>query len=314
MHRKQNIMRQSALATMCTASLLAISLSPAVAERGTYGELRGSIIEQVPYSSASINLGLDHMTTGTTTGTVATGFFGSVAIPFSNISRKADWNRVSAKGISFSKDQCFTPNCNLRLAGLEGLTDNKKKSFFELMQQINKGANTAIKYSSDSAIYNKPDYWASANETIGRGQGDCEDFAILKHAMLVKAGVPGKSLSLVILKDTKRKLYHAVLAVSTNKGHFILDNVFDRVYLDRDMPQYQAMFSFSLNKSWLHGEPELPYRNKPLEVALNTIVPGESFATVNDLSSQNTTIFDDIRPAIIRYSERWKFKIKHKQL
>lgn len=298
------------MATICTVSLLATSATSTFAAKGTYGELRGSIIEQVPYSTTSTNLDLDHMITGT----VATGFFGSAAIPFSNLPSEADWNRVNAKGITFSKDQCSTPNCKLRLAGLEGLTGSKNRSFSALIQQINKGVNTAIKYSNDSVVYNVPDYWASANETISRGQGDCEDFAILKHAMLVKAGVPANSLSLVVLKDTKRKLFHAVLAASTNKGHFILDNVVNRVYLDRDMPQYQAMFSFSLNRSWLHGVPEMPYDKKPVEIALNTIVPGESFATVDDLTSQNSAIFDDLRPAISQYSERWKFKIKHKQL
>ena len=310
MLRKPNTMRQSALATICTASLLATSAAPAFAAKGTYGALRGSIIEQVPYSTTSIILGLDHMTTGT----VATGFFGSATIPFSNISSKADWSRVNAKGITFNKDQCFTPNCNLRLAGLEGLTDNKNKSFLALIQQINKGVNTAIKYSSDSAIYNKPDYWASANETISRGQGDCEDFAILKHAMLVKAGVPEKSLSLVVLKDTKRKLFHAVLAVSTNKGHFILDNVINRVYLDQDMPQYQAMFSFSLDKSWLHGQPENLSRQRPVEIALNMIAPGESFATESDLLAQDFMFAEGLRPAITQYSERWEIRIKHKLL
>ncbi|MDN3721852.1 transglutaminase-like cysteine peptidase [Roseibium salinum] len=139
-------------------------------------------------------------------------------------------------------------------------------------KKANRVVNQNIRYREDQVTYKRLDYWATADETVRNGAGDCEDFAILKYALLLEAGVPASSMSLVVLKDLKRDLFHAVLAVSTNKGHFILDNVASRVYLDKEVPHYRPMFSFSTDRSWIHG---LPTDAAPQRVSsLAQIAPG----------------------------------------
>lgn len=88
------------------------------------------------------------------------------------------------------------------------------------------------RYASDKHTYNKVDYWASRNEFIKRGIGDCEDFAIAKYFTLLDLGVPAHKLSLVVTK--LRGTNHLVLAYSTNKKVYFLDNVTNKISSNRN--------------------------------------------------------------------------------
>lgn len=233
------------------------------------------------------------------TGSVNSGFFRTSAISFANLSAQKDWNRVRSANFQTESKNCTASPCNQRLAKLSG-TVNKidSASFFEKLQAVNSSVNLSIKYAPDSNIYSKKDHWASANQTIETGFGDCEDFAILKHAMLIKAGVPASSMSLIVLKDTDRNLYHAVLAVSTNKGHLILDNVAKHVYRDTSISHYQPLFSFSDDRSWIHGVAEKSSNNLMAQgiVPFDAVAPGESTFDVASLGDIELSWTENLRP------------------
>ncbi|MGI9355700.1 MAG: transglutaminase-like cysteine peptidase, partial [Rhizobiaceae bacterium] len=142
-------------------------------------------------------------------------------------------------------------------------------------------------YRPDKDGYRSFDHWAAPSETIRQGFGDCEDYAILKMALLTEAGVPSGSMSLVVLKDVRRNLYHAVLAVHTTKGAFILDNNQKRVLADEQLPSYLPLYSFSQKRSWIHGwkrsqKTKLAQLNS---LDLSKIQPGESIS-VRPISGQ----------------------------
>ncbi|WP_428672116.1 transglutaminase-like cysteine peptidase [Roseibium sp.] len=185
-------------------------------------------------------------------------FFGSTAIPFANIANAKDWDRVRHRKIeALEAVTCSSADCKARYAVLASYSrPDSGNSFFQKLDTVNRIVNRNIRYQEDQATYQRLDYWASPDEIARSGVGDCEDFAILKYAMLLEAGVPESSMSLVVLKDMQRNLFHAVLAVSTNKGHFILDNTVNRVYRDREIAHYRPMFSFSTDRSWIHGTPK----------------------------------------------------------
>ena len=167
------------------------------------------------------------------------------------------------------------------------------------MDIANRTANTLIAYQSDRATYASVDHWASAKETIQRGAGDCEDFAILKLTLLRAMGVPDKSLSIIILRDNSRNLYHSVLGVSTNQGHLILDNVRGQVFRDTQVSNYQPLYSLSGSRSWIHGTKagKSPLTAK-LQVPLDNVAPGES-AAAPVLSIATTPLdFSDLRPSV----------------
>ena len=64
-----------------------------------------------------------------------------------------------------------------------------------------------------------PDRWDLAED----GQGDCEDFQLLKRTLLAEDGLPRRALRMTVVIDEQDE-GHAVLMVRTDRGDFILDN------------------------------------------------------------------------------------------
>ncbi len=236
----------------------------------------------------------------------SSGLFGSVSIPFANISTAGQWKRASGKiGKQFKMDCGSSSHCKLRKAAISKmLKRGTKMSFFQKLNLVNAGANRLIGYQPDVKTYNSRDYWALPSESVRQGLGDCEDYVILKMAMLKSLNVPSKAMSLVVLKDTDRNLYHAVLAVSTNKGTFILDNVQKWVVLDKQLPHYLPLYSFSGKRSWVHGwkksqKTKLAQANG---LDFSNILPGESFARIplgmEDISGSDLV---NLRPTMTQF-------------
>ena len=213
------------------------------------------------------------------TGSINSSFFETSAIPFANLTTQNNWDRVRKTVFDERRPSCIEGACGQRFQELSNtIAGIEARPFYEKLEAVNRAVNLVIKYTPDSQLYVKDDHWATANQTIETGLGDCEDIAILKHSMLLKAGIPASSMSLVVLKDTSRNLYHAVLAVSTNSGHLILDNVSNDIYRDTSVDHYQPLYSFSDDRSWIHGVDEKSngvFLAKTA-VSLGSIAPGES--------------------------------------
>jgi len=212
------------------------------------------------------------------------GLFGSVGIPFSGSGMAGKWKRVRGQIGAEKTFLCGGSPCNQATTSALGVfLANRSGSFLEKLERANSLANSVITYQSDRSVYGELDYWAAPAESLARQRGDCEDYAILKLALLEAIGIPTSSMSVVILKDTKRDLYHAVLAVSTNKGNFILDNVRNNVVFDHQIRHYMPLVSFSENRSWIHGwkkhSPYLAGKGNPLA---ENILPGLAFRDCPD--------------------------------
>lgn len=213
------------------------------------------------------------------TGSINSSFFETSAIPFANLTTQNNWDRVRNTAFDDLRPSCTVGACGRRFRELSStIARVESQPFYVKIQAVNSAVNAAIKYTPDSQIYVKQDHWATANQTIETGLGDCEDIAILKHAMLLKAGIPASSMSLVVVKDTSRNLYHAVLAMSTNGGHLILDNVSNNIYRDTSVDHYQPLYSFSDDRSWIHGVDENSSNTILAQTAhsLGSVAPGES--------------------------------------
>lgn len=121
------------------------------------------------------------------------------------------------------------------------------------VEAVNRWVNTRIAFGDDREIYGKADYWASAAETLRRGVGDCEDFAIAKMELLSALGISRDKMRLVVARDLVRNADHAVLVVALAGRSVMLDNVTDRL-LDARLPNdYRPIMSFSQNAKWVHG-------------------------------------------------------------
>jgi predicted transglutaminase-like cysteine proteinase len=99
------------------------------------------------------------------------------------------------------------------------------KSWTDLVR-INKLVNDTIKPLTDLDHWGVAEHWDYPSD----GYGDCEDYALLKRQMLVRAGWPRSALLMTVVRDKKNE-GHAVLTVKTDKGEFILDNQNESIVL-----------------------------------------------------------------------------------
>ena len=54
----------------------------------------------------------------------------------------------------------------------------------ERLEAVNRYVNGRVRFVDDSRQYGRADVWAAASDTLRRGRGDCEDYAIAKLQML----------------------------------------------------------------------------------------------------------------------------------
>ena len=92
---------------------------------------------------------------------------------------------------------------------------------YSIAERINSNVNASVTYKTDLEQYSKPEFWVEAGRF-----GDCEDYALLKRALLKEQGFDAEKIHLatcwinVKADDTG----HCVLIVETDNGQFILDN------------------------------------------------------------------------------------------
>lgn len=108
------------------------------------------------------------------------------------------------------------------------------------LDEVNRYVNRAIEPETDFELYGVSEYW-----TLPRRKGDCEDYALLKRAYLMKRGWPSSSLLLTVVRDEKGE-GHAVLTARTMQGDYILDNKVEEVRLWSATP-----YAFVMRQSYL---------------------------------------------------------------
>jgi predicted transglutaminase-like cysteine proteinase len=89
---------------------------------------------------------------------------------------------------------------------------------------LNRAIDIAISSRDDEVQWGVPDHWSAPFETLSSMAGDCEDFAILKYAALLIAGLPKDSVKIIVWRSRLSAEDHAVVAVWVDSEWMILDN------------------------------------------------------------------------------------------
>jgi predicted transglutaminase-like cysteine proteinase len=110
---------------------------------------------------------------------------------------------------------------------------------------LNRAVDLAISPLSDEIQWGVADHWSHPLETLQSNAGDCEDYAIVKYAALLAAGVAKDALKLVVLRNRLPDEDHAVLAVLVEGEWLILDN--RTLTLVRDVDVRRAVPKFVLD-------------------------------------------------------------------
>lgn len=166
--------------------------------------------------------------------------FNSVALSIGRSPLDARWHQVSGAGVG--------GNAGAFAASLRGA------DLFARLEAVNSYVNARVRFVDDRVQFGVADRWQVPSDTLSRGRGDCEDFALAKRAMLRAAGVPDRDLYLVVLKDLSRRADHAVLVVRAAGRFLVLDNGTDRIVDSAEISDYRPMLTFAAaGRSYTHG-------------------------------------------------------------
>lgn len=141
------------------------------------------------------------------------------------------------------------------------LADAKQAQRLQVIKSVNAYVNSVVTYEVDDVVWKESDYWASPAELLGRGQGDCEDYAIAKYILLMKSGVPEENLRLIYVKAKIGGRRSSVTQAHMVLGYFhpgasqplILDSLVDEVLPARDRTDLTPVFSFNSQGLWGPG-------------------------------------------------------------
>lgn len=138
------------------------------------------------------------------------------------------------------------------------LQDSNGQPVQAKIRRVNDFFNRRVKFVDDPAIWSQSDYWATPMETLGKGAGDCEDFAIAKYFTLLVLGVPNETLRLVYVQARLGGVHstitqaHMVLAFypAAEAEPLILDNLINDLQPASRRPDLQPVFSFNSVGIW----------------------------------------------------------------
>jgi predicted transglutaminase-like cysteine proteinase len=137
------------------------------------------------------------------------------------------------------------------MAAVAGQDDTAK------IKAVNDFYNQRLAYMEDIDNWGQVDYWASPLESLGKGAGDCEDYAIGKYFTLTSLGVPHAKLRMVYVRASiagapNGFVAHMVLAYypAPEAEPLVLDNLQPGIRLAGERPDLSPVFSFNAEGLW----------------------------------------------------------------
>jgi predicted transglutaminase-like cysteine proteinase len=131
----------------------------------------------------------------------------------------------------------------------------------EKLDAVNAFFNSRILFEDDMVVWQQADYWASPLEFMGRGAGDCEDFAIAKYMSLLLLGMPNERLRMIYVRahfggpNSRQSQAHMVLGYYAQPlaEPLILDNLIGNIRPAAQRADLTPVFSFNNEGLWVQG-------------------------------------------------------------
>jgi len=121
----------------------------------------------------------------------------------------------------------------------------------EVLDNVNDAGNKIL-WTDDFLNWGEPEKWEFPKiDKDGKLREDCDGIALWKFRKLVELGVPSTPLYLCVV--THNGEGHAVLAVSTDEGDFILDNNAERIITAEEAKQVYVFLYRPVNGSEFFG-------------------------------------------------------------
>lgn len=153
-------------------------------------------------------------------------------------------------------------------AGVEAMTDwmrlidlARDQSLAIQLSRVNEFFNGRTIFQSDVEVWQQADYWSTPLESLVRGRGDCEDFAIAKYVSLLALGVPEERLRLVYVRARFDGASGTTAQAHMVLGYYpepdaepqILDNLVGDIQPASQRQDLTPIFSFNGQGLWAGG-------------------------------------------------------------
>lgn len=126
---------------------------------------------------------------------------------------------------------------------------------------VNNFFNRRVRYMTDRELWGVNDYWATPLETLGRGAGDCEDYAIAKYMSLRLGGVANDKMRLIYVRARTGGAASGIDEAHMVLGYYatptaeplILDNIIGDIRPASRRRDLSPVFSFNSEGLWAGG-------------------------------------------------------------
>ncbi|UVJ44150.1 transglutaminase-like cysteine peptidase [Pseudomonas sp. LS1212] len=135
------------------------------------------------------------------------------------------------------------------------LSTQKQISEREQLTVVNQFFNRQLQYREDIDLWHEVDYWSTPVESLWKGAGDCEDFAIAKYFSLRRLGVPSENLRITYVKALQQNRAHMVLTyyASPEAMPLVLDSLIDSIKPANQRTDLLPVYAFNGEGLWLTG-------------------------------------------------------------
>lgn len=135
------------------------------------------------------------------------------------------------------------------------LSTQKPLSEVEQLKVVNLFFNHQLRYQEDIDLWHEVDYWATPIESLWKGAGDCEDYAIAKYFSLRRLGVAADKLRITYVKALRQNRAHMVLTYysSPEAMPLVLDSLMDPILPASQRQDLLPVYSFNGEGLWLTG-------------------------------------------------------------
>lgn len=133
------------------------------------------------------------------------------------------------------------------------ISSAKSDNEWKQIHKVNRFFNRVIKEQDDILLWGEKDYWASPLETISKGYGDCEDYAIAKFFSLRALGIPESKLRFLYARQFGSKKPHMVLIYYENTvtPPLVLDNINTKILPLNKRNDLKPIYSFNSDGIWM---------------------------------------------------------------
>ena len=119
---------------------------------------------------------------------------------------------------------------------------------------MNRYFNDVIRYADDEVAWGVSDYWATLEQTLTKGSGDCDDIAIAKFLTLLVLGVSRANLRLAVVKTKQMQRNHMVVIYlpASEKNTYLLDNLKRELRVAPGAGAMHVVYSLDGRSLWMN--------------------------------------------------------------